>query len=73
MQKNIGSTDKIIRLIIAIFAAILGYLINPWFYVLTVIALFTAFIGWCGLYQLLGINTCPIKSNDQIKNNEANK
>jgi len=58
MNQNIGMTDRVIRIIVAIAAAVLGYYISPWFYLITVIALITSVTGFCGLYSLLGINTC---------------
>lgn len=57
MNQNIGLTDKIIRILVALAAAVLGYYISPWFYLLTVIALITVITGFCGFYSLLGITT----------------
>ncbi len=62
-SKNEGDTDRIIRLIVAVALAAVGYfLLNGTlqivFYVVAVISLFTALTGFCGLYTLLHINTC---------------
>ena len=57
MKKNEGTVDRIIRLVVALIAAYLGWKISPWFYIITVVALVTAAIGWCGLYSLLKIST----------------
>ncbi|MBP9758504.1 DUF2892 domain-containing protein [Candidatus Dojkabacteria bacterium] len=67
MKKNIGKTDKIIRLVIA--AGLVGlYFTNLVPPVVGIIAIIfgvilaaTALIGYCGLYTLLGISTCPVK------------
>jgi hypothetical protein len=61
MKKNVGKTDKIIRYVLAIGFAYLGYAVNPWFYLAAAIALITAITGLCGLYKIFGINTCKIK------------
>ncbi len=63
MTKNVGATDKTIRLVIALVLAALYY-----FNVLTgtlglvavvvgAIALFTAVLNYCPLYSLIGMNT----------------
>ena len=67
MQKNMGSTDKMIRIIIAIVIAILYYtnvISGTTAIVLSVVALIfaiTSFISFCPLYTLLGISTCKVK------------
>ncbi|MEI6850317.1 MAG: DUF2892 domain-containing protein [archaeon] len=65
MTKNIGKTDKIVRWVIAIIAAYFGYVASPWFYIITAVAIITALTSWCGLYDLLGVNT--IKSVKKAK------
>lgn len=64
MVKNIGIFDRIIRIIIsAIFILLfltksvpttLGVILL----IISIIFIFTAFIGFCGLYKLLGLSTC---------------
>ena len=67
MKKNMGSADKIIRIIIAVVIAILLYT-NVIFGTLGIVLLvlagvfvLTSIIGFCPLYALLGISTCPTK------------
>ncbi|KLT73838.1 membrane protein [Neisseria arctica] len=57
--KNIGSSDRIIRIVIGIILISLVF-VGPqtlWGW-LGLIPLATGLLGWCGLYTLLGINTC---------------
>ena len=67
MKKNMGSTDKIIRVIIAVIIAALyfnGTIGGTLGIVLLVIAgvfVLTSLMSSCPLYSLLGINTCPVK------------
>jgi hypothetical protein len=67
MKKNVGTVDKIIRLLVATVLAILyftGVVSGTLGIVLLIVAVVfaaTAFIGFCGLYTLLGISTCPVK------------
>lgn len=65
MTMNIGLVDRVVRVIIgvallwyALFAAPSGY---NWIGWIGVIPLATAAIGWCPLYSMLGVNTCPAK------------
>lgn len=63
MKKNMGFTDKIIRLIIAAIAAICyfkGIITGPLGIVLMVVAVIfvlTSFISFCPLYMPFGINS----------------
>ena len=61
MQKKLGTTERSIRVIggLAIIAA--SIYAKSWLVLAGLVILGTGIIGWCGLYQLLGINTCKIK------------
>ena len=61
MLKNIGRADRIIRLIIGHGIMALGFYYQSWWGLLAAIPMGTALIGFCGLYSLVGINTCKIK------------
>jgi len=69
MKKNVGSIDKVIRLIIAavaIYAAYAGMVASPWDYVLYVVAAImvgTSLMGSCPLFSIFGINTCKVKES----------
>ncbi|NSW93803.1 MAG: DUF2892 domain-containing protein [Bacteroidales bacterium] len=64
MKKNMGSTDKLVRVIIAILIAVLyftGVLKGTAGIVLLIIAgifLITSLIGFCPLYTIFGWSTC---------------
>ena len=67
MKKNMGSADRIIRILVAVLIAIL-YFTNtitgtPGYILLGVggIFLLTSLIGSCPLYSLFGINSCKVK------------
>ena len=67
MKANMGTSDKTLRMILAIvFAALYftGTVTGTWGIVLVVIGgvfLATSLISFCPLYTLLGINTCGRK------------
>lgn len=71
MKKNVGKTDKIIRLVVAAIilillgtqmialASALGIILA----VVAVIFIFTAAVNWCAIYELVGASTCPAETN----------
>ena len=67
MKKNMGSADRIIRVLVAAVLAYLyfgGIITGTWGIVLVVVAavfVLTSLISFCPLYTLLGINTCKVK------------
>ncbi len=67
MKKNMGSADRIIRISLAIVVAFLYYnktVTGTAGIVLLVLAgifVLTSFVGFCPLYKLVGLNTCPAK------------
>jgi len=70
MKKNMGSTDKIIRVIIAIIIAALYFtnvITGTLGIVLLVLAgvfVLTSFISFCPLYAPFGLNTCSNKKKE---------
>lgn len=61
MKKNIGTSDRLIRLGLAIILYIYAWWAGS--YIALGFALFTtyeALASWCIIYALLGKNSCPI-------------
>lgn len=63
MNTNEGMIDRGIRIVLglALIALAVTGRWSPWGYV-GIIPLVTGLVGFCGLYQLLGIKTCPVKA-----------
>lgn len=63
-MKNEGNIDRILRIIfgIALIALVFVGPQTPWGWI-GIIPLATGLIGFCPLYAILGIKTCPVKSN----------
>jgi hypothetical protein len=65
MKKNMGTTDRLIRIAIAAVIAVLyfsGIITSTLGVVALVIGaifLLTSLIGFCPLYTIIGVNTCP--------------
>ena len=70
MKKNMGSTDKIVRVLVAVVAALLIYfevVSGTLAYILIAVAaifVLTSVISFCPLYSLVGMNTCKVKKAD---------
>jgi hypothetical protein len=68
MKQNVGKVDKIIRIVLAVVLAALAYYFKIWWiYIFAAIMLVTALVGFCGLYTLFGISTCPVKKQTKAK------
>jgi uncharacterized membrane protein HdeD (DUF308 family) len=67
MKKNMGSVDKIIRLIIAVVLGFLFYngtltgTIGIVAVVVAAVFASTSLVSYCPLYTLIGVNTCRVK------------
>jgi hypothetical protein len=67
MKKNMGGSDRIIRIIVAIIALALyftGTITGTIGIVALVVAgifLLTSFVSFCPLYSIFGMNTCGVK------------
>lgn len=65
MKLNESNTDRIVRFLLAIvfFVAAFALTSGVWAYLmgaLGVVMLLTAAVGFCPLYALFGISTCPV-------------
>ena len=64
-QTNIGLIDKIARIVIGVLLIALALFgVIGWWGWLGIVPLATAFVRFCPLYALFGINTCPLKRPD---------
>lgn len=69
MNANVGNADKVIRLVIAVVAAVVAFMVGAGsvlgiiLLVVAAVMLITAAVGFCPLYRLLGMNTCKVKTN----------
>jgi len=65
MQKNVGTTDKVVRIIVGL--VLLSLLVirsdnTRWIGLIGLVPLLTVVMSWCPLYTLLGIKTCRTDS-----------
>lgn len=62
MKTNEGTIDRALRILVGAGVLSLAFIgpQTPWGYI-GLVPLLTGLIGWCPVYTLLGINTCPAK------------
>lgn len=65
MQVNMGTLDKWIRAVLVVILVGVGLFVEDWyqwvFYGFAAMLTVTIFTGFCGIYRLFGIQTCPLK------------
>jgi hypothetical protein len=62
LRCNAGTADRVVRVLIGLAILSLAFVgpRTPWAW-LGLIPLATGLVGWCPLYTLLGISTCPTR------------
>jgi hypothetical protein len=62
MKSNVGGIDKILRIVVGagLIGATVAGVLPVWGYI-GIVPLATGLMGWCPLYPLLGLSTCPTK------------
>ncbi|TCV82324.1 YgaP family membrane protein [Sulfurirhabdus autotrophica] len=66
MKVNVGSIDKVLRIIVGLGLLSLIFILEGsqrWFGLIGIVPLVTALMGWCPLYMILGINSCPARKD----------
>lgn len=61
MKANVGSVDRVVRIILGLAILAAGYFYQSWWGLIGIVPLGTALIGWCPLYAPLGLSTCSTK------------
>jgi hypothetical protein len=55
--RNIGNTDRIIRIFLGVAIAVLGLVFRSWWGLLAIVPLATAAVSTCPIYLTFGIST----------------
>ncbi|PIU41899.1 MAG: DUF2892 domain-containing protein [Candidatus Omnitrophica bacterium CG07_land_8_20_14_0_80_42_15] len=58
MEKNVGSVDKVARVLMGTLIIICGIYFKSLWGLVGIVPIVTGFIGYCPIYQLFGLNTC---------------
>ena len=57
MKHNVGSVDRLLRIILGLFIAILGVVFDSWWGLIGIIPIATGLFSFCPLYFPLKIST----------------
>lgn len=63
MTHNIGSADRILRIVVGLALLSLPFWMEGdarWLGLVGLVPLTTALLRWCPLYSVFGIRTCPM-------------
>lgn len=62
MKLNVGGIDRALRIVagVALIGLTVAGTIGAWGW-LGIVPLATGLVGFCPIYPLLGLNTCPMK------------
>jgi len=63
MKLNVGGIDRTLRIVVGLALIAWALLGGPVWAWIGIVPLGTGLIGFCPLYPLLGLNTCPAKKN----------
>ena len=59
MKHNIGSLDRIVRIVLGLAALGLGFYFKSWWGLAGLLPLLTGLVRICPAYLPLGLSTCP--------------
>ena len=63
MTKNVGSIDRVLRIVIGLALLSLIFILKDetrWLGLIGLVPLGTALLGNCPLYSIFGLSTCPV-------------
>ena len=64
MKTNEGTVDRTLRVVVGLAVLALFFVIegpNRYWALIGVVPVLTGLMGYCPVYSLLGLNTCPLK------------
>jgi Protein of unknown function (DUF2892) len=65
MNHNVGGIDRVARIVagIALIALAATHQVGLWGWIAGAVVMATGVLSFCGLYAVLGLNTCPLRSD----------
>jgi hypothetical protein len=66
MNINVGVVDKVLRIVVGVSLLSLIFVLEGnirWLGLIGIVPLATGLIGYCPLYAVLGLSTCPMKTS----------
>jgi len=57
MNLNVGSADRVIRIVVGVAICAAGWYYHSWWGLIGLVPIVTAAIGWCPAYLPIGLST----------------
>jgi len=57
MKLNVGSADRVIRIVVGVAICAAGWYYHSWWGLIGLVPMVTAAIGWCPAYLPIGLST----------------
>ncbi len=67
MKPNVGSADKVIRIILGIVIVALGFIYQSWWGLVGIVPLLTGVFNFCPAYSLIGVSTKAKVETEKLK------
>lgn len=67
MKKNVGNTDKVIRIIAGLALIIFAIVTTNWWGLIGIVPIVTSFIGYCPVYSLFKISSVNKIKTEKLK------
>lgn len=67
MKANVGSADRIVRLLLGAVVILLGIYFKSWWGVVGIVPILTGLMNYCPAYNLIGISTKKKVETDKLK------
>lgn len=61
MQANVGSADRMIRIVLGLAIIVVGIVMKSWWGAIGLLPLLTGVLRCCPAYMPFGLSTCKIK------------
>ena len=65
MKCNVGKTDKILRVVLALLIGAAGFYFKSYWGLIGLVPLLTAFAGICPAYMPFGLSTCKKQASEK--------
>ncbi len=65
MKKNVGSADRVVRVVLGLVIIALGLIYQSWWGLIGIVPLLTAAVGYCPAYVPFGISTCKTTTEEK--------
>lgn len=66
MKANVGSADRIIRIVLGIVIIVLGFVFKSWWGLVGLLPLITGLVNFCPAYSLIGVSTKAKVKTDKL-------